>query len=105
MARTRILSAEEVRLAIRQDSSFPIKELEEYADDATSFISTRTGYDKWGDEDNRIAKKCAKLIVIQDYENKEEYNPEYDYSYGIASYIDDLKDDLRKRGIKPNVQS
>lgn len=103
MALTRILSTEEVRKAIDQDSNYPLHELEDLADEATSFISTRTGYDKWGDEKNVTAKTCAKLYVRQAYYGKDGYKAEYDYSYGISSYLDDLKDILRVRGIKANV--
>ena len=103
MALTRILSTDEVRKAIDQDSSYPLHDLEELADEATSFISQRTGYDKWGDNKEPIAKKCAKLYVRQSYYGKDGYNAEYDYTYGISSYLDDLKDILRVKGIKSNV--
>ena len=103
MALTRILSTEEVRKAIDQDSNYPLHELEDLADEATSFITTRTGYSKWGEEKNIIAKKCAKLYVRQEYYGKDGYNAEYDYTYGISSYLDDLRDDLRRRGIRPDV--
>ncbi len=103
MALTRILTTEEVRKAIDQDSNYPLHELEDLADEATSFITTRTGYTKWGDEKNVIAKKCAKLYVRQAYYGKDGYDPEYDYAFGISSYLDDLKDDLRRRGISSDV--
>ncbi len=103
MALTRILSTEEVRKAIDQDSSYPLHDLEDLADDATSFISRRTGYDRWGEEKNLTAKHCAKLYVRQSYYGKDGYNPEYDYSFGIQADLDDLKDELRKRGVNTNA--
>ena len=103
MALTRILSTEEVRKAIDQDSSYPLHDLEDLASDATSFISRRTGYDKWGEEKNPVAKHCAKLYVRQSYYGKDGYNPDYDFSFGIQGDLDDLKDLLRKRGVNVNA--
>lgn len=103
MALTRILSTEEVRKAIDQDSSYPLHDLEDLASDATSFISRRTGYDKWGEEKNPVAKHCAKLYVRQSYYGKDGYNPDYDFSFGIQGDLDDLKDILRKRGVNVNA--
>lgn len=70
MALTRILSTEEVRKAIDQDSNYPLHELEDLADEATSFISTRTGYSKWGEErisspKNARSYMYAKNIMVR----------------------------------------
>lgn len=102
-AQTQILTTEEVRKAIDQDSSYPLHDLEDLASDATSFISRRTGYDKWGEEKNPVAKHCAKLYVRQSYYGKDGYNPDYDFSFGIQGDLDDLKDILRKRGVNVNA--
>lgn len=102
-AQTQILTTEEVRKAIDQDSSYPLHDLEDLASDATSFISRRTGYDKWGEEKNPVAKHCAKLYVRQSYYGKDGYNPDYDFSFGIQGDLDDLKDLLRKRGVNVNA--
>lgn len=102
-AQTQILTTEEVRKAIDQDSSYPLHDLEDLASDATSFISRRTGYDKWGEEKNSVAKHCAKLYVRQSYYGKDGYNPDYDFSFGIQGDLDDLKDLLRKRGVNVNA--
>jgi hypothetical protein len=102
-AQTQILTPEEVRKAIDQDSSYPLHDLEDLASDATSFISRRTGYDKWGEEKNPVAKHCAKLYVRQSYYGKDGYNPDYDFSFGIQGDLDDLKDILRKRGVNVNA--
>ena len=103
MAQAQILTTEEVRKAIDQDSSYPLHDLEDLASDATSFISRRTGYDKWGEEKNPVAKHCAKLYVRQSYYGKDGYNPDYDFSFGIQGDLDDLKDLLRKRGVNVNA--
>ena len=102
-AQTQILTTEEVRKAIDQDSSYPLHDLEDLASDATSFISRRTGYDKWGEEKNPVAKHCAKLYVRQSYYGKDGFNPDYDFSFGIQGDLDDLKDILRKRGVNVNA--
>lgn len=96
----RILKAEEVRLAIDQDSNFPLHVLEDLADEATSFINRRIGLDcTEHDELTTTAKHCAKLYVRQSFYGKDGYDPDYDYSFGINADLEDLKDIIRVKGL------
>lgn len=99
-----ILTADEVRRAIDQDSNFPLCQLNELAEEATSFINRRVGIDCREHEELKVtAKHCAKMYVRQSYYGQDGYNKDFDYSFGIASDIEDLKDIVRVKGLKSNA--
>lgn len=92
----KILTTAEVAAAIRVDDDYPNLELEQLSETATSFIAQRTGHNFAEDaEINPLAKQCAILYVRQIHYGSAGYNREHDYSLGINSLIDDLKDIAR----------
>lgn len=94
----KILTINETRDAIYQDSDFNVEELERLSILASSFIKQRTNYDFSADETiHPLAKQCAILYVRMQYFNSEGYKPEYDYSLGINSLIIDLQDIARSK--------
>ena len=98
MPYTKILTIEEVRKAIYQDDDFDTDELERLADTASSFIYQKTGYDFGSDETvEPLAKHCAELYIRQQYFNGQGYNPEYDYTFGIAGLLIDLQNIARDK--------
>lgn len=93
-----LLTNEEVAKAIHVDPDYPRDDLQALAQAATSFVHQKTGY-KFAEENpiEPLAKQCAKLYVRQLHYGAEGYNKEHDYSLGIASLIEDLKDLARKK--------
>ena len=93
-----LLTYEEVAKAIRVDPDYPKDELKAYAEAATSFVHQKTGY-KFADDTpiEPLAKEWAKLYVRQLHYGADGYNKEHDYTLGIGSLIEDLKDIARKK--------
>ncbi len=93
-----LLTHEEVAKAIHVDPDYPRDELQALAEAATSFVHQKTGF-KFAEETviEPLAKQCARLYVKQLHYGVDGYNKEHDYSLGIASLIEDLKDLARKK--------
>lgn len=94
-----ILTNDEVAQAIRVDLDYPVAELNQLAQAATSFVNRKTGFD-WTAGEGPVdpqAKQCATLYVRQMHYGLDGYNREHDYSLGINSLIEDLKDVARSR--------
>ena len=68
--------------------------LKEYAEIASSFLLTKTGYD-WGCDTSiePLAKQCAKMYIRDMFFNRSggNYNTNHDYSLGITSLLIDLQ--------------
>lgn len=95
-----ILTTAEVASAINVDSDYPVADLEALAVLATSFILQKTGYDF--SQDNPIhplAVSCAKAYVRQVHYGASEFSKEHDYSFGITSLLEDLKDIVRQKEV------
>ena len=90
-----ILENKEVARAIYDYDS---EKLQQYAEIATSFIKTKTGYDfAKEDEIEPLAKQCAILYVRQLHFGAEGYNKDHDYSFGITSLLIDLQSIAKER--------
>ena len=93
-----ILENKEVARAIYVDDDYDSEKLQQYAEIATSFIKTKTGYDfAKEDEIQPLAKQCAILYVRQLHFGAEGYNKDHDYSFGITSLLIDLQSIAKER--------
>jgi hypothetical protein len=88
-----ILTIEQVREAIYVDPDYNPSTLNRYASSATSFLKQKTGYDFTQDEPiEPLAIECAMMYVRQLHFQGQGYNKDHDYTLGIVSLLEDLKD-------------
>jgi len=90
-----VVTSEEVRLALHLDPGYPDTLLSSYADEASSFLELRTGRDWSNDKPiNTMAKNCAFCYIKMQHaeDSGSSYKQDYDYSFGINSMLNDLKD-------------
>ena len=93
-----ILEIKDVAKAIYVDEDYDKERLQQYAETATSFIKTKTGYDFAQEEEiEPLAKQCAILYVRQMHFGAEGYNKDHDYSFGITSLLIDLQSIAKER--------
>lgn len=90
-----ILTKKQVRDAIYQDEDFDVNKLEELSIIASSFLQEKTGYDFADvEEDGKIeplAIQAGIMYVRSIYFAGENYNPNFDYSFGLTAILIDLQ--------------
>lgn len=88
-----VLTEEEVSEALGLDFDTDVN-LKEYAEIASSFLFTKTGYD-WGCDTTiePLAKQCAKMYIRDLFFDRSggNYNQSHSYSLGITSLLIDLQ--------------
>lgn len=88
-----VLTEDEVSEALGLDFDNDVN-LKEYAEVASSFLLTKTGYD-WGCEVSiePLAKQCAKAYIRDMFFNRTggNYNRNHDYTLGISALLVDLQ--------------
>jgi hypothetical protein len=95
-----ILTNDQVREAIYVDPDFNPATLTRYASCATSFLLQKTGYDFTIDDPvEPLAIECAMMYVRQLHFQGEGYRKDHDYTLGIVSLLEDLKDIARGKNV------
>lgn len=95
-----ILTNDQVAEAIYVDPDFSPGTLTSYASSATSFLLHKTGYDFTKDAViEPLAIECAMMYVRQLHFQGQGYNKDHDYTLGIVSLLEDLKDIARGKNV------